>query len=703
MASHPAGQSRCRRLEPAAIASAATTAAAATRPSSPNAMRKLADRIAAWVISIAGISVIAAMFAMLALIVREAAPLFIPASQREVGSAPFSAGVDPAAIAAVGTDSDLLDRSRVAAVILKDGRHGFSVLRDGVGSAFSWSRLPSAPDGETITTIEPHDNGRYSVLWSDGTLSLYSMHTDFAATDDGGVRTTPAIVHRFSVEWPALRNATPRFAMLRGDADDYRAVAIHADGTVAEKSVRRGKGLRARAMTEPRERTVRVDRGGTVLSAALNNDGLLYLGTDGGDLVSVDLSGTGDAAIVPGVTPAFRDRRGVTALSFLQGGYALAAGDAAGGVSVWFPRREEGAFRLRRSGEWAGTGDPVVAISASGRDRGFFALDGSGVIRWLYSTNGRELLALPSAAVPATALAVNPRADAMVTLHNDALHLHRLDGSHPQAGWAGFFRRLLYEGYEKPAFVWQSSGSDASEPKLSLVPLVWGSVKAAAYAMLFATPLALGAAMYLSQFAAPAWRARLKPAVEMLAAVPSVVIGFLAALWLAPLLEDHLRFLTKYHHYDQRNSLVIAIAMGFAVIPTVFSLAEDAISAVPPSLSAASLALGASKWQTVWRVVLPTASPGIFTATMLGFGRAVGETMIVLMAAGNTPLISLSPFDGMRTLSANIAVEMPEAPVGGTLYRTLFLCALILFVLTLIINALAEAFRRRLRQRYGRV
>lgn len=189
----------------------------------------------------------------------------------------------------------------------------------------------------------------------------------------------------------------------------------------------------------------------------------------------------------------------------------------------------------------------------------------------------------------------------------------------------------------------------------------------------------------------------------MVAAVPSVVIGFLAALWLAPLLERHLQFFVKNFQYDQRNSLVIAIAMGFAVIPTVFSLAEDAISAVPPSLSAASLALGASKWQTVLRVVLPTACPGIFTAVMLGFGRAVGETMIVLMAAGNTPIMSLSPFNGMRTLSANIAVEMPEAPVGGTLYRTLFLCALILFLLTLVINTAAEVFRHRLRRRYGKV
>ncbi len=439
-----------------------------------------------------------------------------------------------------------------------------------------------------------------------------------------------------------------------------------------------------------------------------SGEGLLYLGTAEGSIVSVNFAVGGDEAAVD-VTPAFRDRRAVSSLSFLNGGNAIAVGDAKGEVSVWFPRREEGEFRLRRSVGWgaekgAEKSAGIAALAASGRDRGFMALDRDGGVRWLYSTNGRTLLDMPPERPRTTALAVNERADNLVTLRADgSLVFHSLDSSYPEAGWAGFFTRLFYEGYERAEFVWQSTGSETSEQKLSLVPIIWGSVKAAVYALFFATPVALAAAMYLSQFAAPEWRARLKPAVEMLAAVPSVVIGFLAALWLAPLLERHIGFVAQYWQYDQRNSLVIAIAMGFAVIPTVFSLAEDAISAVPPSLSAASLALGASKWQTVVRVVLPTASPGIFTAVMLGFGRAVGETMIVLMAAGNTPVLSLSPFNGMRTLSANIAVEMPEAPVGGTLYRTLFLCALILFVMTFVINTAAEVFRHRLRRRYGRI
>jgi phosphate transport system permease protein len=155
--------------------------------------------------------------------------------------------------------------------------------------------------------------------------------------------------------------------------------------------------------------------------------------------------------------------------------------------------------------------------------------------------------------------------------------------------------------------------------------------------------------------------------------------------------------------YDQRNAVVVGLAMGFAVIPIIFAIAEDAFSNVPPNLVAGSLALGADRWQTVTRVVLPTASPGIFSAIMIGFGRAVGETMIVLMATGNTPIMSWNPFNGFRTLSANIAVEIPEAPHGGTLYRTLFLAGLLLFVMTFVVNTVAELVRQRLRERYSQL
>jgi phosphate transport system permease protein len=201
---------------------------------------------------------------------------------------------------------------------------------------------------------------------------------------------------------------------------------------------------------------------------------------------------------------------------------------------------------------------------------------------------------------------------------------------------------------------------------------------------------------------------RLKPGMEIFVIVPLLVLGAWVTLQAGPLVEGWL-FASDFKGwlnqalgvvYDQRNSLVVGLAMGFAVIPIIFTIAEDSFSSVPSHLTAASLALGASRWQTATRVVLPTASPGIFSAIMIGFGRAVGETMIVLMATGNTPVMDWSIFNGMRTLSANIAVEVPEAPYGGTLYRTLFLAAGVLFCMTFVVNTIAEVIRQRLRERY---
>ncbi len=680
-----------------------------------HALKKLTDKLAEYVITVSGVAVIAAMFVMLALIVREALPLFLPAGQSEVGVSALPAGVGADDVAALAVEGDMRERARTVGVILRDGRGGFSTVNSGenggAAAPFEFSRLPGAPESAGVRSVARHGNREFSVLWENGTAALYALSISFQYGGDGSATAEPSFRRVFGVE-PDAGRSLPLFALLRGDADAHRAVFVYADGTVAERSAAPAKGLANRGKTVESAKTVtlppRFAGADALTAAALNDEGRLYLGTAEGSIVSVHFAARGGEAAVE-VTPAFRDRRALTSLSFLTGGGAIAVGDSSGEVSVWFPRREEGEFRLRRSVGWeAEGGGAIAAIAPSGRDRGFMALDAEGGIRWLYSTNGRELLRMPppqrDPAERTVALAMNERADNLAALRADGgIVFHALDASYPEAGWAGFFTRLFYEGYEEAAFVWQSTGAEGGEQKLSLVPIIWGSLKAAVYALFFATPIALAAAMYLSQFAAPHWRARLKPAVEMLAAVPSVVIGFLAALWLAPLLERHIGFVARYWPYDQRNSLVIAIAMGFAVIPTVFSLAEDAISAVPPSLSAASLALGASKWQTVLRVVLPTASPGIFTAVMLGFGRAVGETMIVLMAAGNTPVLSLSPFNGMRTLSANIAVEMPEAPVGGTLYRTLFFCALILFVMTFVINTAAEVFRHRLRRRYGRI
>ena len=207
------------------------------------------------------------------------------------------------------------------------------------------------------------------------------------------------------------------------------------------------------------------------------------------------------------------------------------------------------------------------------------------------------------------------------------------------------------------------------------------------------------------------WARRVENGYEFLVVLPVLLLGVGIAVCLATPLEawcfggNLRRWLFEgplAMQYDPRNSIIIAFGLGFTVIPIIFSIAEDSLSNVPYSMTAASMAVGASRWQTLWRVVLPSASPGIFAAMMIGFGRAVGETMIVLMATGNTPIMDWSPLNGMRTLSANIAVEIPEAPVGGTLYRVLFLCAVLLFLLTFTVNTAAEVVRQRLRKRFGR-
>jgi len=191
--------------------------------------------------------------------------------------------------------------------------------------------------------------------------------------------------------------------------------------------------------------------------------------------------------------------------------------------------------------------------------------------------------------------------------------------------------------------------------------------------------------------------------------IPVVLLVGVFAFSMSPIIEDLLfggdvrQYLTNDLglDFDQRNSLVVGIAMGFAVIPTIFTIAEDAVFSVPKHLTNGSLALGATQWQTLVKVVLLTASPGIFSAIMMGLGRAVGETMIVLMATGNTPIMDWSIFQGMRTLAANIAVEMPESEVGSSHYRILFLAAFVLFIFTFMFNTIAEFVRQRLRDKYS--
>ena len=241
----------------------------------------------------------------------------------------------------------------------------------------------------------------------------------------------------------------------------------------------------------------------------------------------------------------------------------------------------------------------------------------------------------------------------------------------------------------------QSWAPVSLEPKFGIWPLVMGSLKVTFIAILIAAPIGILAALFTSSFA-PRWAKEvLKPAIEILAGFPSVVIGFFALVVLATLLQDLFGFQFRL------NAFLGGVAMSLAVIPIVYTVAEDALTAVPKYMTEASLALGATLWQTALFVRLPAATPGVFAAVLLGFGRAFGETMIVLMATGNAALLSLDLFEPVRTMSATIGAEMAEVVFGDTHYNVLFLLGAILFLFTFVLNAAAEVFiRQRLLKRF---
>jgi len=572
----------------------------------------------------------------------------------------------------------------------------------------------------------------------------------------------------------------------------------------------------------------------------------------------------------------------VTAVTFAPGRDTLITGDDTGGLRAWFTVLDEEKVGdtpdgrlLKATHDFGVQGSEVVSIGTSGRSRMITVGYGDGEVHLYFVTSEQQLAKTRvEEGQQVSLIAMSPKEDGLLAVSSSGITRWDIDPKHPAASLGSLFTRIWYVTETKPVHKWQStSGSDADEPKLGMIPLIFGTLKATIYALSFAVPIAILAAIYTSQFMQPKLKAQVKPLIEMMASLPSVVLGFLAGLVIAPIVEDVVPALlaavvmlplaliagafiwqmlpngvliriekfrilpillvalpvglamgiimgpvleniffagnikqwlafdpsnpedalpgqaelygsalggwvlflfpmmaivvgiafarlvnpwfreasgnwsrglaTKLNllklvvglcvtvvitlvlgsalsgigfdlrgemliwginlspadTYVQRNALIVGFAMGFAVIPIIFTIADDAMSAVPAHLLSASLGAGATPWQTAIRVVIPTAMSGIFSACMIGLGRAVGETMIVLMAAGNTPILDLNIFEGFRTLSANIATELPEAAKDSTHYRTLFLSALVLFILTFFVNTLAEIVRQRFRKR----
>ncbi|MCB9893079.1 MAG: ABC transporter permease subunit [Planctomycetes bacterium] len=626
----------------------------------------------------------------------------------------------------------------------------------------------------------------------------------------------------------------------------------------------------------------------------------------------------------------------LTAMNYLIGDQTVIFADSRGGLQAWFavPGADESSpRRLTRARTHRPSKTPVIQVGASPVNKGFLAVEASGHIRAINNTGSREFLEMDTGGAVTACMA--RKGDGILVVGTDgAVHHWWVDAPHSEASFATLFGKVWYEDFKEPGYEWQTtSGTDDTEPKINLIPLVSGTVKGAIYALLFSVPLAVLAAIYTSEFMHRNLRSVFKPTMEVMASLPSVVLGFLAALYFAPKAAPMMTtilcalvivpavfmvfgwlwqrcppsFIGKFGHwrsttllfvllftgiflssvigpraetvlfpateganpsqldpvtfqplteaasadldtgsfrtwtdggkelprptevngmelpqgwwipgghsllvvlmtlplalllgfgakkvmaklpkkdkpgpietlrgklegeykgglravavdalfslvlasillggglllamllshpiewmffsydhptagrvadfrrwitgpegwkFEQSNSMIVGFAMGFAVIPIIYTIAEDALNTVPNQLRAASLACGASRWQTTMRVVMPAAVAGIFSGIVIGLGRALGETMIVVMAAGGTPVTDFQPLSGFRSLAAAIAIEMPEAPHGGTLYRTLFLAGFLLFCMTFVINTLAEGVRIRLRKKLSRL
>jgi phosphate transport system permease protein len=842
------------------------------------------DGIARLLITLGGIGTIIAVLLVAVFLLAVAIPLFQPARIAFDNSTPLPRGAGP--LCALGTDDD-----GVAAWVLDGEEPRLRVLDTRTGLLLLERSLADAGfAGATAVRIRP-GTVQGVAGYADGSFRACRLGLESAFLSPADL--PPELGDLRVGQAKAVGDAV----IVRTGADRYARVSV----------VARADGEPSRALAGPIVDIDATERSGGPLVAALDDAGRVRIETSSTrrnlltDAVVTESSGAtiepaDDAAAARPLfvrvselgdqmflisragecrrfsirdieAPALMESLDVapgtaevTAVARLFGGNALAVGTSTGEVRVVFPTRSADATAgdgLRmvasRSFPSAQPAAPVTALAPSSRSRLLGVADAAGGLRLVQTTAGSVVLEarFPQGGQAAVdRLAIAPRENALLAADAGRVSAWRFDAGYPEVSLGGLFGRVWYENYPEPVHAWETTGHEAFESKFGLVPLVFGTLKATLYSMLFATPIAILAAIYSSQFMHPRWKARIKPLIEMMASLPSVVLGFVAGLVFAPLLEplattlvagvfmvplallfgahlwqllpsgwrhglagwrfaaialvalpagvlgaraaaplvesllfqgdfrawlagrggsgfggwviallplagvaaalasgritrpwlrrrsgawsqsqaaaaslatfvvgvalavaiavaaamffDALRLETRgglFGTYVQRNALVVAIGMSFAIIPLVFTIADDALASVPEHLRSASLGAGATPWQTAVRVIVPAAASGLFSAVMIGLGRAVGETMIVLMAAGNTPLIDWNLFNGFQTLSAAIATELPEAARGSTHYRVLFLAALVLFGMTFIVNTAAEVVRQRFRRR----
>lgn len=735
--------------------------------------RKFRDGLSLYGVGAGGLGVIFALALIFVYLFYETMPLLKPVSM-EVSTTYAVPGEMPV----TPTMHLTLDRfEEIGGRFSESGVITFFNARN--GAILSRIELP-IPEGERVTSFGRSESRKSLFVYGFSDGSVLPVKVDYEITFPDGVRrVTPRLSFPLGAEPTGIGGKEgAQYSAL--EIVDGRGGYVIAAGTVAGDIAMALYSTTTSMLTgtvEIRRQDFNLPNLGAPVSQLLVNESLR-------NLFAIDATGTlHHFDIVDRSRPVLVEKVALVpsgvefrVAEFLVGSRSLIVGGSDGSLTQWILVRNDdtGQSNLTQIRAFKPHNAPITFIEPEHSRKGFIAGDASGTVGIHYATSSVSLKFLSVADTPINRLAISPinRVALVETVDAEALTVLAIDNPHPQTSLSGLWGKVWYEGRDAPAFIWQSSSADdAFESKLSLVPLSIGTLKAAFFAMLLATPLAIMGAIYTAYFMSTPMRKIVKPSIELMEALPTVILGFLAGIWLAPYIENNLpilvigavlipagvlvwgylwsrmpanirnsvsagweaamlvpviivlgwvtvslspwvefwffdgsmrQWLTDVGiPYDQRNALIVGMAMGFAVIPTIFSIAEDAVFNVPKHLTQGSLALGATPWQTVIGVVLLTASPGIFSAVMIGFGRAVGETMIVLMASGNSPIVNFNIFEGMRTLAANIAVELPETAVGSTHFRVLFLSALVLLAFTFVLNTAAEVVRQRLRKRYA--
>jgi len=729
------------------------------------------DRFAQRAIALGGLSVIAAITLIFFYLLYEVVPLFKSASIQQESSFALSEPARSSTILTMFTE----EQNEIAALLTESGQLLFINAKNGEPLSEQQLALPDA----TITSLKVKTPGDDTLLLGLSNGQALAVATTFkVAFDSEGQRlgVKPQVTQLFNGKTLQLDpQQRPLTAITQQQSPDGMLLAgLVGDGQIVMALLRQRTDF---ISGEVEETLQPIDFPSSTLYQrlliapdhhfifALHHSGRLDV-YNARDLQNIQLLHT-----LPLVAPGQQ----VTQMVFQLAQQSLLVGDSQGQITQFFMVRDEhNQQQLTKIRTLKLADAPIKVLEAEQRRKGFVAIDSTGRVGIFNTTAEKKAIDQPLLSGAPLLAALAPRASMLLMQDTQGVfHRYAIDNPHPETSLKSLWGKVWYEGYSEPQYTWQSSSASTEfEPKFSLTPLAFGTLKAAFYAMLLSVPLAVCGAMYTAYFMAPAVRRKIKPVIELMEALPTVILGFFAGLFLAPFMETHLPgvfavlliiplgimafsfawaqlpdrlrdVIPEGWHvviliplvallgwlsfslsqplelwffdgdmrnwlsndigidFDQRNAMVVGFAMGFAVIPTIYSIAEDALFGVPKSLSHGSLALGATPWQTLVRVVLPTASPGIFSAVMIGMGRAVGETMIVLMATGNTPIMNANIFEGMRTLAANIAVEMGESALGSSHYRILFLAALVLFLFTFVVNTLADLVRQRLRKKYS--